>query len=166
MRAKLARKEKIPGFGHRVPFTEDPRATHLRQMSKDPASVRARPSGTMMSQRIEALVKTEKKLNPNVDFYWHRRITRLVSRPIFHADLAVSRISGWTAHVLEQHANNRPSAARGLSIGPEPRSATCPSRAASPLSLRNGPRSLTGPRPSRTNLSLASLTVPFEHLRP
>ena len=69
VRAKLARKEKIPGFGHRVYHTEDPRATHLRQMSRDLGQRAGQPIWFDMSQRIEALVKAEKKLNPNVDFY-------------------------------------------------------------------------------------------------
>jgi citrate synthase len=69
VRAKLARKEKIPGFGHRVYHTEDPRATHLRQMSKDLGQRSGQTIWYEMSQRIEALVKAEKKLNPNVDFY-------------------------------------------------------------------------------------------------
>ena len=69
VRAKLARKEKIPGFGHRVYHTEDPRATHLRQMSRDLGQRAGEPMWFEMSQRIEALVKAEKKLNPNVDFY-------------------------------------------------------------------------------------------------
>src|SRR6266849_4724475 len=69
VRAKLARKEKIPGFGHRVYHTEDPRATHLRQMSRDLGQRAGQPIWYEMSQRIEALVKAEKKLNANVDFY-------------------------------------------------------------------------------------------------
>src|SRR6185436_19403014 len=69
VRAKLARKEKIPGFGHRVYHTEDPRATHLRQMSRDLGQRAGQPIWFEMSERIEAVVKGEKKLNPNVDFY-------------------------------------------------------------------------------------------------
>ena len=69
VRGKLARKEKISGFGHRVYHTEDPRATHLRQMSRDLGQRAGQPIWYEMSQRIEALVKAEKKLNPNVDFY-------------------------------------------------------------------------------------------------
>ena len=65
----LARKEKIPGFGHRVYRTEDPRATHLRQMSRDLGQRANQPFWFDMSQRIEAVVKSEKKLNANVDFY-------------------------------------------------------------------------------------------------
>src|SRR5277367_5177367 len=69
VRAKLARKDKIPGFGHRVYHTEDPRATHLRQMSKDLGERSGHPNWFQMSQRIEALVKADKKLFANVDFY-------------------------------------------------------------------------------------------------
>src|SRR5439155_564398 len=69
VRAKLARKEKIPGFGHRVYHTEDPRATHLREMSRDLGQRAGEPMWFEMSQRIEALVKAEKKLYANVDFY-------------------------------------------------------------------------------------------------
>src|SRR4029450_328556 len=69
IRSRLAKKVKIPGFGHRVYHTEDPRATHLRQMSKE---LRERAGNTRwfeMSQRIEKLVTGEKKLYANVDFY-------------------------------------------------------------------------------------------------
>src|SRR6185436_9527461 len=69
IRAKLARKEKIPGFGHRVYHTEDPRATHLRRFSKTLGELSGEPQWFALSQRIEDVVKTEKKLNPNVDFY-------------------------------------------------------------------------------------------------
>jgi citrate synthase len=108
IRGKLARKEKIPGFGHRVYKTEDPRATHLRQMSRELGRRGGSTAWFDMSQRIEALVKGEKKLNPNVDFYsasvyYSLGIPIDLYTPIF----AVSRISGWSAHVLEQYANNR-----------------------------------------------------------
>ena len=69
IRAKLAKKIKIPGFGHRVYRTEDPRATHLRRMSKELGERAGNTRWFEMSQRIENLVKGEKKLNPNVDFY-------------------------------------------------------------------------------------------------
>jgi 2-methylcitrate synthase len=120
VRAKLARKEKIPGFGHRVYHTEDPRATHLRQMSKDLGQRVGQPIWFEMSQRIEALVKAEKKLYANVDFYsastYHAlRIAVELFTPIF----AVSRVSGWTAHVLEQYSNNRLIRPRAEYIGPQ-----------------------------------------------
>jgi citrate synthase len=120
VRARLARKEKIAGFGHRVYRTEDPRATHLRRFSKLLGEKTGQPEWYRMSERIEAVVRDDKKLYPNVDFY---------SATVFHAlgipvDLytpifAVSRISGWTAHVLEQYANNRLIRPRTDYIGPK-----------------------------------------------
>jgi citrate synthase len=119
VRAKLARKEKISGFGHRVYRTEDPRATHLRRFSKSIGEQTGQPQWFAMSQRIEQLVKAEKGLNPNVDFYSATMFYSLgipigLYTPIF----AVSRISGWTAHVLEQYANNRLIRPRTDYIGP------------------------------------------------
>ena len=119
VRAKLARKEKIPGFGHRVYHTEDPRATHLRQMSRDLGQRAGQPIWFEMSQRIEALVKSEKKLNPNVDFYSASTYHALgVDIELFTPIFAVSRVSGWTAHVLEQYANNRLIRPRADYVGP------------------------------------------------
>src|SRR6516162_3019250 len=120
VRAKLARKEKIPGFGHRVYHTEDPRATHLRQMSRDLGQRAGQPIWFEMSQRIEALVKSEKKLNPNVDFYSASTYHALgIDIDLFTPIFAVSRVSGWTAHVLEQYSNNRLIRPRAEYIGPE-----------------------------------------------
>jgi citrate synthase len=120
IRAKLARKEKIPGFGHRVYHTEDPRATHLRQMSRDLGQRNGQTAWFEMSQRIEALVKAEKKLNANVDFYSASTYYVLgIPIDLFTPIFAVSRVSGWTAHVLEQYANNRLIRPRAEYIGPE-----------------------------------------------
>jgi citrate synthase len=119
VRAKLARKEKIPGFGHRVYHTEDPRATHLRQMSRDLGQRTGQSAWFEMSQRIEAVVKAEKKLNANVDFYSASTYHSLgIDTDLFTPIFAVSRISGWTAHVLEQYANNRLIRPRADYIGP------------------------------------------------
>ena len=108
IRARLARKEKIPGFGHRVYRTEDPRATHLRQMSRDLGKRAGSTAWYDMSARIEALVKGEKGLNPNVDFYSASTYYTLgIPIDLYTPIFAVSRISGWTAHILEQYANNR-----------------------------------------------------------
>jgi 2-methylcitrate synthase len=108
IRGKLARKEKIPGFGHRVYKTEDPRATHLRQMSRDLGKRAGSTAWFDISQWIEALVKADKKLNPNVDFYSASTYYTLgIPIDLYTPIFAVSRISGWTAHVLEQYANNR-----------------------------------------------------------
>src|SRR5262252_2249660 len=120
VRAKLARKEKIPGFGHRVYHTEDPRATHLRQMSRDLGKRTGQPIWYDMSERIEAFVKGEKKLNANVDFYSASTYHSLgIDIDLFTPIFAVSRIAGWTAHVLEQYANNRLIRPRADYIGPQ-----------------------------------------------
>ena len=100
IRGKLARKEKIPGFGHRVYRTEDPRATHLRRMSKELGEQAGNTRWFEMSQRIEQLVTGEKKLYPNVDFYSASTYYTLgIPIDLYTPIFAVSRISGWTAHV-------------------------------------------------------------------
>ncbi len=120
IRSKLARKEKIPGFGHRVYRTEDPRATHLRQMSRELGARSGNPRWFEMSQRIEVLVKAEKKLNANVDFYSASTYYTLgIPVDLYTPIFAVSRMSGWTAHILEQYANNRLMRPRADYIGPE-----------------------------------------------
>jgi citrate synthase len=120
VRGKLARKEKIPGFGHRVYRTEDPRATHLRQMSRELGERAGRTAWFEMSQRIEALVKGEKKLNPNVDFYSASMYYTLgIPIDLYTPIFAVSRMSGWTAHILEQYANNRLIRPRADYVGPD-----------------------------------------------
>lgn len=108
IRGKLARKEKISGFGHRVYHTEDPRATHLRQMSRELGQQAGNPRWFEMSERIEGIVRAEKKLYANVDFYSASTYyTMGIGLELYTPIFAVSRISGWTAHVLEQYANNR-----------------------------------------------------------
>jgi citrate synthase len=119
VRNKLAKKIKIPGFGHRVYRTEDPRATHLRRMSKELGEHGGNTRWFEMSQRIEALVKGEKQLNPNVDFYSASTYYTLgIPIDLFTPIFAVSRVSGWTAHCLEQYANNRLIRPRTEYIGP------------------------------------------------
>lgn len=119
VRAKLARKEKIPGFGHRVYRTEDPRATHLRRMSKALGEQAGQRAWYEMSARIEAVVKAERRLNPNVDFYSASTYyTMGIPVELFTPIFAVSRVSGWTAHVLEQYANNRLIRPRAEYTGP------------------------------------------------
>jgi citrate synthase len=119
IRAKLARKEKIPGFGHRVYRTEDPRATHLRRMSQELGQKAGNLKWFRISQRIEGLVKAEKKLWANVDFYSASTYYALGIPPeLFTPVFAVSRVSGWTAHILEQYAHNRLIRPRAEYIGP------------------------------------------------
>jgi citrate synthase len=120
VRGKFARKEKISGFGHRVYKTEDPRATHLRQLSRDLGKRAGRTAWFDMSQRIEALVKSEKKLYANVDFYSASMYYTLgIPIDLYTPIFAVSRMSGWTAHILEQYANNRLIRPRAEYIGPD-----------------------------------------------
>ena len=119
VKAKLARKEKISGFGHRVYRTEDPRATHLRRFSQQLGEKAGQPQWFDMSQRIEALVKGDKKLYPNVDFYSASMFYSLgIPIDLYTPIFAVSRISGWTAHVLEQYKHNRLIRPRTDYIGP------------------------------------------------
>ena len=105
---RLARGEKIMGFGHRVYKTEDPRATHLRKMSAELAAASGDDTYYRMSRRMEEVVLAEKGLFPNVDFfaatvYHYLGIPTDLFTPVFSA----SRMAGWTAHVIEQHADNR-----------------------------------------------------------
>src|SRR5439155_24902588 len=69
VRGMLAAKKKVPGMGHRVYRTEDPRATHLRRMSQDLGRSSGKEKWFEMSRRIEDYIKREKKVNANVDFY-------------------------------------------------------------------------------------------------
>ncbi|MCC7243430.1 MAG: citrate synthase [Acidobacteria bacterium] len=119
IKGKFARKEKISGFGHRVYRTEDPRATHLREMSKQLGREAGNLRWFEMSERIEALVRAEKKLYPNVDFYSASMYCTMgIAIDLYTPIFAVSRISGWTAHVLEQFANNRLIRPRAEYTGP------------------------------------------------
>lgn len=116
----LARKERIMGFGHRVYKTEDPRATHLRKMSEELGQRTGDSRWYQMSRRIEAYIKEHKGLNANVDFYsasvyYMMGIPIDLDTPIF----ASSRITGWTAHVLEQYDNNRLIRPRAEYVGPK-----------------------------------------------
>jgi citrate synthase len=117
---RLANREKIMGFGHRVYTTEDPRATHLRAMSEEVAKSAGDTSLYDMSSRIEHLIKSEKKLNANVDFYSASVYAMLgIPSELFTPLFAISRISGWTAHVLEQYAHNRLIRPRADYTGPK-----------------------------------------------
>ena len=115
----LARKVKVPGFGHRVYRTADPRATHFRRMSREIGERTGRTRWFEISQRIETIMREDKQIDANVDFY-SASIYFLLGIPIdlFTPIFAVSRVSGWTAHVLEQYANNRLIRPRAEYIGP------------------------------------------------
>ncbi len=114
----LANKKKVSGFGHRVYHTEDPRATHLRAMSRD-LGKSANPKWYEMSAKIEQYIKNDKHLNANVDFYSASTYTTLgLDVDLFTPVFAVSRISGWAAHVIEQLDDNRLIRPRADYIGP------------------------------------------------
>jgi citrate synthase len=105
---RLQNKIKIPGFGHRVYKTEDPRATHLRKMSEELGRRTGHLDLYLTSNKIEQTIKDLKKLNANVDFYSASTYYSLgIPIDLFTPIFAVSRMSGWTAHVLEQYRNNR-----------------------------------------------------------
>ncbi len=119
VRDLLAQKKKISGFGHRVYHTEDPRATHLRKMSEDLGHSSGDPKWFEMSRKIEQFVKAEKKLNANVDFYSASTYHVLgIDVDLFTPIFAVSRISGWSAHVIEQLDDNRLIRPRADYVGP------------------------------------------------
>ena len=104
----LAAKQKISGFGHRVYKTEDPRATHLREMSKKLGYDSGEPKWYEMSRAIELYINADKKLNANVDFYSASTYATLgIDIDLYTPIFAISRISGWAAHVIEQLDDNR-----------------------------------------------------------
>ena len=121
----LSKKKKIMGFGHAVYKTEDPRATHLRRFSKEIGERKGDTKWYDITAKLEEIMKREKGLLPNVDAYsastyYMMGIPLDLYTPIF----AVSRISGWTAHILEQYADNKLIRPRAEYIGPEPRALT------------------------------------------
>ena len=120
VRALLAAKKKISGFGHRVYHTEDPRATHLRVMSRDLGASSGQAKWFEISHKIEEFVKADKKLNANVDFYSASTYHTLgIDVDLFTPIFAVSRVSGWAAHVIEQLNDNRLIRPRAEYLGPE-----------------------------------------------
>ena len=119
VRELLAVKKKISGFGHRVYKTEDPRATHLRRMSEQLSKDSGLTKWYDWSRRIELFINAEKHLNANVDFYSASTYTTLgIDMDLFTPIFAVSRISGWAAHVIEQLDDNRLIRPRAEYVGP------------------------------------------------
>ncbi len=119
VKGMLAAKQKISGFGHRVYRTEDPRATHLRRMSEQLGKDAGQPKWYEMSRAIELYVNKDKKLNANVDFYSASTYATLgIDIDLYTPIFAVSRISGWAAHVIEQMDDNRLIRPRAEYVGP------------------------------------------------
>jgi citrate synthase len=105
---QLAQKKKIMGIGHRVYKVLDPRAPHLRAMAVKLSEELGDPKWIRMSERIAEIMKEKKGLNANVDFYSATVYYSLgIPTDMFTPIFAIARTSGWTAHVLEQLADNR-----------------------------------------------------------
>ncbi len=121
IRGKLARKEKIPGLRTpRVPHRGSARDAPAADVARSRAARRRDRSGSRCRSGSKRSSRREKKLNPNVDFYSASTYYALgIPIDLFTPIFAVSRISGWTAHVLEQYANNRLIRPRAEYIGPE-----------------------------------------------
>jgi citrate synthase len=108
VKAKLAKHERIMGFGHRVYKVEDPRATILREWSKKVGDARHDLRYYDLLREVEGVVHREKGLYPNVDLYSGSVYTQLgIPRDLFTPVFAASRVAGWTAHVLEEYQDLR-----------------------------------------------------------
>ena len=108
VRTELLQKKKLPGFGHRVYRTIDPRANHLRTLSEQLGKAMGQEKWSQMSVVIEKTCKELKNLNPNVDFYAASTYYLLgFEMDLFTPIFACSRAPGWIAHVIEQHTDNR-----------------------------------------------------------
>lgn len=108
IKKKLENKEKVMGMGHRVYRTGDPRAKYLREMSKKLTELTGQSKWYNMSIKIEDYIKKEKGLPANVDFYSASVYHSLgIDHDLFTPIFAISRMSGWIAHILEQYDNNR-----------------------------------------------------------
>jgi citrate synthase len=119
---RLEHKDKVMGFGHRVYKTEDPRAAHLREMARTLADKTGNSDNYEISLEIEKAVMDEKGIYPNVDFYAASVYDYLgIPTDLFTCVFACSRVSGWTAHVREQYADNRLIRPDHAYIGPDAR---------------------------------------------
>src|SRR5699024_3575008 len=120
IKEKLANKEKIMGIGHRVYKNGDPRAKHLEKMSKELTALKGEPKWYNISRKIEDYIKKEKGLPANVDFYSASVYHSLgIETDLFTPIFAMSRVSGWIAHILEQYADNRLIRPRAEYTGPK-----------------------------------------------
>ncbi|MET0625036.1 MAG: citrate synthase [Pyrinomonadaceae bacterium] len=119
LREALATKKKVMGFGHRVYKTEDPRSVWLRKFSRELGEARGETRWIEILERLREVMFAEKKLYPNVDYYSGSAYYLMgIPLDLFTPIFAVSRISGWTGHVLEQYSNNRLIRPRAEYIGP------------------------------------------------
>lgn len=122
IRDALAKKRRIMGFGHRVYKTGDPRAAYLRTLCGELAEETGNQDMEQMADTIETIVRNEKKLPPNLDWpsarlYYYMGLDIDLYTPLF----VISRVTGWSAHVIEQLDNNRLIRPRANYTGPAPR---------------------------------------------
>jgi citrate synthase len=119
---KLAQGEKIMGIGHKVYKHGDPRTIHLKEITRQIADLKGDMSYFNLSCEIADYVYEQKKLLPNVDFYSATLYNYLgISKDLFTPIFIISRMSGWTAHIMEQYENNRLIRPRAKYSGPEDR---------------------------------------------
>jgi citrate synthase len=115
----LAAKKRFMGFGHRVYKGQDPRAPHLRYYAQKLSEIRQDSRLLDVCDRLQAVVLEAKSLYVNVDFYSAPLLHHLgIATELFTALFATSRIAGWSAHVIEQNADNRLIRPLGLYVGP------------------------------------------------
>lgn len=115
----LAHKKKIMGIGHRIYKTLDPRAPHLKRMAQILSAKVGESKWIQMSERIAELMLKKKNLNANVDFYSATVYYSLgIPTDLFTPIFAIARTAGWTAHVLEQLADNRLIRPQSIYTGP------------------------------------------------
>src|SRR5699024_9103567 len=126
LRAMFERKERVMGFGHRVYKTHDPRNDIIKQWSKHFAGDDDyKNSLYAISERLEQVMWDEKKLFPNADFYHATAYHFLgIPTPLFTPIFVISRLTGWSAHIFEQRADNRLIRPNAEYTGPENRAFT------------------------------------------
>jgi citrate synthase len=119
IRKALADKARVMGFGHRVYRVEDPRAKHLRRLAMELGQESGNTDYVQILDTVARVVSAEKKIFPNVDLYSGAAYKTMgIATDQFTPIFALSRVAGWSAHVLEQHGNNRLIRPRAEYMGP------------------------------------------------
>jgi citrate synthase len=122
LRAAMARKEKIMGFGHRVYKTGDVRARVLKDYARQAADRAGLAKWEEAAEIVERILATEKNLHPNLDWPAGRLYHAMgLETPLYTPFFVASRVTGWSAHVIEQLAHNRIIRPRARYTGPEER---------------------------------------------